>query len=77
MSFTGFPFYCFAALIALLYYIVPRRFQWLVLLAASLVFYLTYGWTRIPFVVISALVAFVGARKMEMIRQRAENAGEP
>ncbi len=76
MSFTGFPFYCFAALIALLYYIVPRRFQWLVLLAASLVFYLTYGWTRIPFVVISALVAFVGARKMEMIRQRAENAGE-
>ena len=39
MSLTSVLFFAFAALVVLLYYILPKRVQWLVLLAASLVLY--------------------------------------
>lgn len=75
MGLIEFRFLFFAAAVVFIYYILPGRCQWLVLLAASLVFYMTYGWTRIPFVVISAMAAYMGAKKMEMIRQCVEDAG--
>ena len=39
MTFTSFPFLLFVAAVVLVYYLVPGRFQWCVLLLASLVFY--------------------------------------
>ena len=38
----GFGFFC--AVLLLLYYIVPGRFQWRILLAASVLFYGFAGW---------------------------------
>ena len=57
MSFIEFRFFIFAALVALLYYILPKKVQWLVLLAASLAFYLSYGWEKLPFMLASAAIA--------------------
>ncbi len=43
MSITSFYFLCFYAVLLLLYYILPHRLQWLLLLAGSVVFYLMSG----------------------------------
>ncbi len=67
MSFTSIPFYLFAALTLLLYYVLPRRFQWIVLLVMSLVFYASWGLELIPFVLVASLAAWFCARKMETI----------
>lgn len=43
MSITSFYFLCFYVLVFLVYYLVPKKLQWPVLLAASVVFYLLSG----------------------------------
>lgn len=49
MSFTSTAFILFAALTILIYYIVPKRVQWVVLLVASLGFYASYDLWFLPF----------------------------
>lgn len=72
MSFIELRFFLFAGLVILLYYVLPKKIQWCVLLAASVAFYLTYGWEKLPFLIISAFIAFVGARQI----QELQNSGE-
>ena len=43
MAFTSWSFLVLAGLTVVLYYLAPRRFQWILLLAASMVFYLAGG----------------------------------
>ena len=43
MAFTSWSFVALVAATVLLYYLVPRRFQWVLLLAASMVFYVAGG----------------------------------
>ena len=43
MSFTSLTFLLFAALTVLVYYLVPGKAQWVVLLVASLAFYASAG----------------------------------
>ena len=44
MLFTSFGFILFLAILFPLYYLVPKRFQWMLLLAASYIFYAFAGW---------------------------------
>ena len=41
MSFTTLPFLVLVALSVAAYYLLPQRVQWMALLAASMVFYLS------------------------------------
>ena len=41
MSFTSLPFLVLVGLSVAVYYLLPQRVQWMVLLAASMVFYLS------------------------------------
>ena len=43
MSITSFYFLLFYVLVLLIYYIVPQKFQWMVLLVASIAYYLSSG----------------------------------
>ena len=43
MSITSFYFLCFYAVLLLLYYILPRRSQWVLLLAGSILFFVLSG----------------------------------
>lgn len=73
MGLTEFRFFLFAGAVILLYYILPQKLQWLVLLAASIVFYATYGLEKLPFLLASALIAYFAARRMEEIRQEEQD----
>ena len=72
MSFTSIPFYVFAALTVLLYYLLPRGAQWIILLTASLVFYTSYSIGLFPFIFFATLIAWLAARKMASVYDEAE-----
>ena len=72
MSFTSFSFLAFAALTVLLYYIVPKRGQWVVLLVASGIFYASAGGWYLPFILCSTLSTFLLARAIARHAARDE-----
>ena len=62
MSFVSFGFIAFLAALMLLYYLVPKRFQWMLLLAFSIFFYCFAGWTSLIFMAVTILTTyFAGA----------------
>ena len=65
MLFTSFAFVVFAAITALLYFTVPGRIQWCVLLAASYLFYLSAGPEYIIFILYTTAVTYVTAVLMQ------------
>lgn len=73
MAFTSAWFLLFAALTLLVYYLVPKRVQWWVLLAASYGFYAYAGAHYLLFILFTTLVSYVIARIMQR-RADAEDA---
>ena len=54
MSITSLSFITFAAIIFVLYYAIPKKFQWVLLLISSIVFYLAGGVQSALYVLITA-----------------------
>lgn len=67
MTFTSISFIIFIIILTILYYILPKRFQWVILLSASIVFYVSSGWKAIPFVLVTSLAVYWAARAMDHI----------
>lgn len=61
MSFISLPFYLLAALAVLLYYLLPKHCQWVVLLLSSIAFYFTYGFAQFIPMLLAALAAYLVA----------------
>ena len=61
LTFTYSYFFVLAAVVVILYYIIPK-YNWIVLLAASILFYATWGIEKLPFIFISSLIAFTSAK---------------
>lgn len=61
LTFTSSYFFVLAAVVVILYYIIPK-YNWIVLLVASILFYATWGIEKLPFILISALIAFFSAK---------------
>ncbi|MEE0800234.1 MAG: MBOAT family O-acyltransferase [Gemmiger sp.] len=72
MSFTELVFFPFLLVTGLLYFLVPISWRWTVLLAASAVFYLSWGPQLFPFILGMALIAWLGALAMERRYRAAE-----
>ncbi len=72
MSMTSFPFILFATATVLLYYLVPLRVRWWVLLAASAVFYAAAGGWYLPFIGVTVLSTYLVARLMARHAARDE-----
>ena len=64
MAFTSFSFLLFAAAVIAAYYLVPKRFQWWVLLLASYVFYLTADVRYLVFIVLTTVTTYFTALHM-------------
>lgn len=72
-TFTSFYFLCFYVCVFILYYIVPKKIQWCVLLFSSIAYYLLSGnGILILYPVISCLTAYCGTR----IMAASDNAGK-
>ncbi len=62
MSMTSLSFILFAAGTVLLYYVLPKRVQWVVLLVASGIFYAAAGGWYLPFIGVTVLSTYLIAR---------------
>ena len=72
MSFVSIPFYLFAVVTALLYYIFPKRFQWVILLLASMVFYATYGFAQFIPMLLASVAAYLAAKWIQEVYDAEE-----
>lgn len=65
MSFISGIFFVFLPAVCLVYFLVPQKARWIVLLAASLVFYLSWGLQAFPVVLACTLLAYGAALWMD------------
>ena len=70
MLFTSYEFLGFAAAVLLLYYLLPGRFQWPLLLAASCLFYCFAGPDNLIYIVPTALTTWFSARRIARCARR-------
>ena len=72
MQFTSYWFLGFLCVLFLVYYLVPKKMQWGVLLAASYGFYAFAGLDCLLLILLTTLCAYVVSRLMEAGRAREE-----
>ena len=65
MLFTSYRFALFLAVLLPLYYLIPRRFQWWLLLAADALFYACAGWQGLCFMAATVIVSWAAGRAMK------------
>ena len=63
MSFTSAAFLLFVAIVTLVYFVVPKKGQWIILLLASYAFYLMSSPKTFVFVLLTTITTFWGARE--------------
>lgn len=73
MQLTSLTFLAFVALALLIYYVVPKKIQWIILLAASYVFYLSAGLEYLSFIILTTVTTYVTARIIDfrLVKQKA------
>ena len=70
MTITSLTFVLFIIATLIVYYIVPKRFQWIVLLVSSTVFYLASGVKGILYVLLTSATVYGAAIFMQTITDR-------
>lgn len=73
MALNSLAFLAFLALVLLVYYIVPKKFQWIVLLVASYGFYLTSGVKNVVFIICTTVFTYLSGLWMQKIRDKQQN----
>ena len=58
MSIISFEFLVFIFTVFLLYYLIPKRFQWVLLLIASIVFYTAGGIQSVGYLIVTATTIY-------------------
>lgn len=64
MFFTSYEFLGFVALLFLAYYIIPKKYQWQLLLVASYIFYFIAGADYLIYILITTLTTYFAALKI-------------
>lgn len=65
MNILSLPYYIFVVITALIYYLLPKKNRWYVLLAGNIVFYLCFGLLSTVVLVAMILVSYFGARVIQ------------
>ncbi len=61
MSFTSISFFIFIAAVSAVYYVFPKKFQWVILLVASYLFYAVQGWRCMMFLLVTTVTVYLTA----------------
>lgn len=76
MSLVSVEFIVFVIISLLLYYIVPRKFQWIVLLVSSVAFYLVGGATTIMYLIVTTLTTYFAGILLGKYNKKAKSEAE-
>lgn len=69
MLFTSYEFLGFLLILFLLYYLIPKKGQWMLLLGASYLFYFMAGAYCLLYILVTTVTVYLLGRKMEDLRQ--------
>lgn len=72
MYFTSSIFIGFLALVLVLYYLIPKRFQWQLLLLASLIFYAYGGLSSLIYILFTAVSTYLIGVQIDNLYKRQE-----
>lgn len=72
MIFTSYAFLLAVGLLFLLYYLVPKRLQWKLLLLASVLFYWRAGHSYLIYIGITTSATYLAAQKIRTAQQKAQ-----
>ena len=72
MQFTSFSFLLFAALLLVLYYTIPRKGQWVLLLVASYGFYLWAGLQNLFYILLTTLTTYGATLLIELNQKKLD-----
>lgn len=72
MSFTSYRFPVFTATVLAVYYTVPRKWQWMTLLAAGWGFYLLCDGENLPLLLVTTLLTYAVSRRMAANQRSAD-----
>ena len=72
MAFTSTGFVLFITLCYIIYYLIPKKSRWIVLLAASYVFYAISSWKALLYLIPTTFFSFLFARWMQKIQNAAD-----
>lgn len=70
MLFNSIDYLIFLPLVVVAFYLIPKRFRWIMLLAASYYFYMSWKWQYIFLIILSTMVDYLAGLKMS---QTADN----
>ena len=73
MSFTSPVFLAVTGLLVAVYYLIPRRFQWLLLLAVSYLFYASGGLQAIVFLLLTTGLTWAAGLVLERLNRQAND----
>lgn len=65
MLFTSYEFLCFIAVLLIAYYLVPKKYQWQLLLVASYLFYIVAGVECVVYILATTVTTYFAAIKVE------------
>lgn len=67
MTITSISYVAFLMAVILAYFVVPKKYQWVIVLIANVIFYLTNGAKYIIYIILASAVTFAGAIVFENI----------
>ncbi len=73
MSFTDYLFMPLFVVVALLYYIIPKKIRWFYLLIVSVAFYCTWNADVLPYILTAVTVAWISGLLIERNYQKLQN----
>lgn len=76
LTYNSINFCLFLFIITIIYFLIPQKFRWMVLLAASMVFYISAGIEKLPFIVLTSLIVFLSARRLNNVYEAAEREAD-
>ena len=68
MLFTSYTFIAFLAAMFVLYYLVPKKFQWMLLLAGSYLFYAWAGIHFLAYILVTTVTTWYAAKRMTVLQ---------
>jgi len=72
MLFTSYNFILFLLALFIIYYIIPQKYQWLLLLVASFFFYSCSGWDNIAYITVTITATYFTAVKIGQLHRQQE-----
>ena len=72
MTYVSFGFYLFLALLLLVYFIMPLRFRWVVLLAGSAAFYILLSGEGFPVLLFTLLLSYGAGLLLAFLKERTQ-----